>query len=364
MGERPLVKNWGQGSIYLRGRTWWISYPFRGQQIKESAKTADPAVARRLLRKRVQAVTKNEFGGVVADRVLVDELLDDLLTDYRINGKSYNWAELVVRCHLRPAFGYHRAAQIGTDLIQQYISARRCKPIANSTINRELALLRRAFNLGARAEPPKVARVPHIPTLEEHNVRQGFFTHEEFWRMYILLPTDVQPVVLFAYYTGCRKSEILGLRWSQFDADRRVVRLEAGETKNDEPRTVPLTDDLFQALCALKRERDENWPWAPRIFTRLGTPIKDFHAAWDSACERAGLTGRLFHDLRRTGVRNLVRAGVPETVAMRISGHKTRSVFDRYNIVSEDDLREAADKLGRYTGGARCLVPEDTLAGA
>jgi integrase len=165
------------------------------------------------------------------------------------------------------------------------------------------------------------------------------------------------PVVTFAFYTGCRKGEILSLQWSQFDEQARMIRLEPGTTKNDEGRSVPLVNELFDLLVSLKRQRDESWPRCPWIFTRAGTPIKDFRGAWDKACRAAKLVdgdgepNALFHDLRRTGVRNLVRAGVPEAVAMRISGHKTRSVFDRYNIVNEADLKDAAAKLQKFLGG-------------
>jgi integrase len=136
-----------------------------------------------------------------------------------------------------------------------------------------------------------------------------------------------------------------------------VVRLEAGETKNDEARTIPLAGELLEVLRMQKQTRDLRWPTCPWVFFRQGVQIKTFNGAWATACVNAGLfemiggnkkPNRLFHDLRRSGVRNLIRATVPERVAMAISGHKTRSIFDRYNIVSERDLHDAARKLDNY----------------
>jgi integrase len=147
------------------------------------------------------------------------------------------------------------------------------------------------------------------------------------------------------------------LKWSQVDLIRRIVRLEAGETKNKEPRIIPLyVDDLYQSISILRTERDQRYPKCPWVFSREGERVRDFRAAWDDACEAAGLWDakkerptRIFHDLRRSGVRNLRRAGVSEGVAMKISGHKTRAVFERYNIDDERDVIEAMKRLDAYT---------------
>ncbi len=225
----------------------------------------------------------------------------------------------------------------------------------NSTINRELARLRRAYNLALTSDPPKVQRAPRIGDLREPLPREGFFTHDQFSSLRRALPEEIRPVATFGYCTGCRLGEILNLRWDQVDLPNKVIRLKAGETKNDQARHLPLFPELVDMLTLQKQTRDQNYAGCPWVFFRFGKRIKDFRGVWNAACRSAGLWDDerdkpmfTFHDFRRTGVRNLVRAGVPDKVAMSISGHRTRAVFDRYNVVSERDLRNAAELLDRY----------------
>ena len=105
---------------------------------------------------------------------------------------------------------------------------------------------------------------------------------------------------------------------------------------------------MFDTLTGVKRDRDLLYPHCPQVFHRNGKRVKDFRPAWAAACQAVGLEGKLFHDFRRTAVRNMVQAGIPERVAQQISGYKTRSVFDRYHIVSDSDLREAAKRQTSY----------------
>lgn len=347
--------NWGSGGIYLRGKTWWIHYPTGSRTLRESTKTGDEAKARKVLRGKLADVYgKNGHGPQTAARVKVSELLDGLVRDYEINRKTLWWVKLNVENHLRPHFKYDIASRVGTRQIQGYVLAKRAAGLSDSTINRHLALLRRSFKLGMKHDPPKVNSIPAFDKLDESaGVRRGFLEYDAFKKLRAELPEELRPVALYAYFTGCRKGEILKLQWPQVDLGSGMVRLNPGETKNKDPRMIPLAAELRAELAGLKKQRDEFWPACPWVFSRHGKRIKSFYASWNAACKRAGVDGSLLHDMRRSGVRNLIRSGVPERVAMQISGHKTRSVFDRYNIVSEKDLGDAVKMLEKHLKGKK-----------
>jgi integrase len=317
----------GRGSLYKQPKSpyWWVSYYVDGHQVRESTKTDNKKKAQKYLSEKVAA-------NKIPDKRSIGHLLDGLVADYENNHrKGLDWCKLVVDVHLRPVFDDMKMEILTKKIVMDYMDARRKLGRKNATINREISLLRRAFTL-AELEFPRIAK------LAENNVRNGFLTPEQYAKLLHHLPEHIKPVFLFAYKTGCRRSEILKLTWSRVDLPHAIVRLEPGETKNNGRRTIPLTSDLVSVLEALPRKTEY-------VFTYHGKPIRSIKTAWKSACEAAGMPDLLFHDLRRTGVRNLVRSGVSEHVAMSISGHKTRAVFDRYNIVSEQDQREAVAKL-------------------
>lgn len=360
------------GQLIQRGKNIWLIRVFLGRDPQTQKKLFDNrtfhGTKKDAERVMAEIVRERDFGEAPlgTDKTTIADLLVDLVVDYRVNGKRVDWCELVVKTHLKPYFGNVPAAKLTTDLVKKYMATRQDKGIANATVNRELALLRRSFNLARMSTPPKVAKVPFIPTLEENNVRKGFFEDAQYYALLQALPDYLRPVLAFAYYSGCRRGEILSLQWSQVDLDHRIVRLEPGTTKNDEARIIPLVADLLSLLKAEKGARDTLYPECEWVFAREGQRIKSFKTAWANACTRAGLVdlagepSKLFHDLRRTGVRNLVRAGVPEAVSMRISGHKTRAVFDRYNIVSESDLTDAAEKLDKHLRKHRSKGKDET----
>ena len=338
------------GSIYKRGLVYWIKYYQNGKPYRESTKSKKESDAKRLLKKREGEISQGKLPGIYFDKIIFDNLSEDFLRDYRVNQKkSVDKAERCVN-HLKKQFEAYPVPQITTPNIQAYIESRLEEGAANATINRELSALKRMLNLGARQTPPKVDRVPYIPMLKENNVRKGFFEHAEFVALRAELSDYLKGFITFAYKTGWRLSEVTGLKWNQVDRNQGIVWLETGETKNDEGRTVYLDDELQEIFNRQWEARKRSRKLTPYVFPNMdGTSrIRDFRGSWNKACKDAKIGKRLFHDFRRTAVRNMVRAGIPERVAMMISGHKTRSVFERYNIVNDADLQLAAQKQAIY----------------
>lgn len=344
--------------------TGWGPDPKRPGQLKKLTRSESFVGTKKQAKTRAGELEKAKARGVLpAIRHTVSDLLDWLIRDYEVNGKGLTWCKGIVENHLRPAFGTLLAEKLTTDRIVAFQSEKQESGAAASSINQWLCLLRRAFNLARRAN--KVQDVPFFPMLKVENTRLGFFEREEYVALRDNLPDPLKPVLATAFYTGMRRGEVLGLRWNQIDLRTKMIRLNPNETKSGYGRQAPMSDELHKMLTLQKQRRDAAFPHCEWVFfDDAGQRIGNFRKAWATACKAAGLwipdpddaergePSKLFHDLRRSGVRNLIRAGVSQHVAMSISGHRTESVFRRYNVVAEGDLRDAARKLNEYLNPA------------
>ncbi len=351
MNEKKKTR--GQGTVYQRGRIWWLCFYRDGRPHFESSRSENETVARDLLKIRVGRAAAGEPVLPRADRVRYDEAAKDLQEHYQTTG-SRDLEEAGYRlAHLNTFFSGRKLASLGPADATKYAVARQAEGASNRTVNLELSVLGKMLKLAY--ENGNLFRVPVIRKLKEAPPRAGFFEDPAFEAVRRRLRTDLQVAVSLAHVFGWRmQSEVLSLERRQLDFTAGTLRLDAGETKNDEGRVVYLTPDVKSLLAAqvarvqaLERKTGRIIPFLFPHLTgrRAGARIKDFRKAWVTACTRAGSPGMLRHDLRRTAVRNLVNAGVVERVAMTVTGHKTRAVFDRYHIVSPGDLQDAARKL-------------------
>jgi integrase len=380
MARKPKQRANGTGSIYLRAgsKVWQMAFRINGKVIRESSGETSKKKAEDKLKRRLAEIQTGTFCGPQFERTLIAELAEDFFRDYRINGrKSLDDVEARWELHLKPFLGQMKASEVTKDTLRRYVDHRLQQEASNATINRELAALKRMFNLGLG---DKVARVPKFPRLQERNVRIGFVEDADYAKLAQACSKEglwLRSLYETGYRIGWRISELLSLRVAQVDLLNRIIRLEPGQTKNGEARTAPIDKLLHPWLeqCVVGKDSDRF------VFSRDENgfrPVRSFRAGWYRACIQTELgrmtcpkcsaattgttcaacgketafkqqrfVGLIFHDLRRTAIRNMVRAGVSERVAMTISGHLTRSVFDRYNVVSEGDLHEAAQKMAR-----------------
>jgi len=347
------------GSIYKRGNVYWIAYvDRRGKQHCESSRLRGvrPGTnyndAKRLLADREGKISEGVPVTPDSSKFTFNDAAQLVIDNYIARGrKTLADTKRRIDTHLKPHFGDLRMTEITSDVIDAFVAARKTAAATNSEINRELGVLKRAFTLATRAR--KVFSRPHIEMLNEPAPRVGFFEYGEFVKVRDLLPADVQPLIEFIYITGWRwHSEARPLTWSQVDFGNGTVTIAPGQTKGGEGRTFVMTTELRKLLKARRKATDRleaggdtPCPW---VFHRQGEPISHFYRRWRAACAAVKVPGRLLHDMRRTAIRNLIRAGVSERVAMLMCGHKTRSIFDRYNITSDKDLRSAAALLSAH----------------
>ncbi len=345
----------GQGRLYRRKGTanWWLDYSIRGARHLESSGTASRKEAVDLLRQRIGQRTEGRLVGR-PERVVFAEYGKDEHGEQKLVGglrasleRHYQQRANRSLTRARQALGHLEhflggttpALAITKQRMGDYLAHRLAAGAARATVRYEIAVLNVAYSVAVEEGLLAVRPMFKLPAVE--NARSGFFEDGDVAALLVELPAYLRAPVQFARLTGWRREEVLGLTWDAVDWEGRVIRLAAKDTKGGAARLFP-----FGSAPELKRLLDERW--AARdgvcVFHRAGRRIGNFRKAWASATQRAGLAGRIFHDLRRTAARDLRRAGVSEGEIMRLCGWATRAMFDRYNIIDEADLAAAVAK--------------------
>lgn len=349
----------GQGRLFrpkVRGSetsVWWLDYSVGGQRFRESSGTDNKTAAGKILRQKHTGRESGTVTGPDPRRVTFGQLRELIERQYVIDGNRSLDRMTRALAKLEAYFGKDsKAAELTAVTIDGYAEQRLKDGAARATVNYELAGLRRMFRLAVKKRILAVR--PEIELPKVHNERQGFFEEGDFAALLLELAPWLRPAVHFAKLTGWRlRNEVFPLAWDQVDWEGEVIRVAQAGTKGGEARLFPfgLAPDLKAILEA---------QWAARkglyVFHRNGKRLRSLQTAWRNACRRAGLEGRIPHDLRRTAARDFRRAGVSEGEIMKLCGWRTRSMFDRYNIIDEADLAAAVAR--RFSNGKQTANKE------
>jgi integrase len=332
----------GDGSVFQRGDVWYIRFRRHGKETRMSCgrEVITKTQAKAVLRAEWQKAQTAAYVAPDQRKVTVGELVADLLPHYRAQDQQlrYRDCEAHWRLHLQPVFDTVRAADLGTSLLNDHRAARIAEGATQTSVNRELQTLRRAYKLAAESEPPKVARVPRFKLPKEDNARKRFYDAHEVERLQRAAGDHslwCKVFVEMAYIYGWRRGELLALRVGDVNLADRCVRLET--SKNGEAREVPITQSLFVLLSALVAGRTGHEHLFPR----------EWHVrkAWKAITTAAGVPDAHLHDWRRTSARTKRAAGVPTQIVMELQGWKSESMFRRYAIVDTQDKLEALEKV-------------------
>jgi integrase len=367
----------GEGSIYQdRNGYFLFSMMHEGKRLVRSLKTKDEDEATRNAVK-----VRNEFGGRIASgefepsnvkNFTVGEAIKRYLDYLNENGRA---SAPIVALSLgvlqrdRNFLPRRKVANLTTQDFKDYRARETANEVSHTTVNNRFALLRAALKLEMKQTPSCVSKLPYIPMVHIDNARDGFLEYTDHHTLVAELPRSLKALFVIAFHSGCRLGEILNMRWSDVDWRNRNIRLP--KTKNGTKRNLPFWGGIESHLKAQKDFRDAHHQDAEEIFfwcaedcglshggvrVAPGSPIQDFRASWSAAVKRAHTANAninsdlLFHDLRRSAVRCMIQdTGIPESQAMLISGHKTRTMLERYNIVSLKNVQDAGAKLDAWS---------------
>jgi integrase len=346
-------------AVFKKQGVYWIDYYVNGHRKRERI-GPDKRLPETVLRKRKVEIAEGKY--LDKQRPITttfDELTAAYLAYSRKNKRSWDRDTRSVK-RLASVFAGKRLPEITPADIERYKSLRQTSTDSHgrypkpATINRELACLKAMFNVARKrllhlpGGVPNANPVSSVKFFDEHNIRDRILTSEEFQLMLEASPDYLKPILHCAYYTGMRRGEILELTWDWVDLKAGFIRLKDTDTKTDEARSIPIGRELREALRHLPVALDAQGKRVPYVFTRNGQRVKSIKRVFTRVRQETGIMNTVFHDFRHTATTNLRRAGVDALTAMKITGHKTMAVFQRYNTIDEQDLIAAQHRMDTY----------------
>ncbi len=330
--------------LVKRGEVWWISFMFQGRQIRRSTGTADRRLAEAILGKvKVQIVEGRFFDKPKEQQRTLPELLDRYLSEHAVRRANYR-RELTSVKNLKAFFGNPTLEHVTPKRIVAYKNHRYAEGVKPATINRELATLKKAFNLARREwEWCNDNPVCRVSMEQEHNTRDRWLTVDEETRLFHAAAPWLQELMRFALHTGMRQGEILGLTWAGVDLFRRTVTVF--KSKNGERRTIPLNQTVLELLKHKygSRSGDTALVFPSEAQTRRNA--SNIRRSLNLALVKAKMTNFHFHDLRHTCATRMVQAGVDLYKVQRLLGHKSPTMTQRYAHHYPESLRDGVDAL-------------------
>jgi integrase len=336
---------------------YWIAYRLPGSKklcreyVSKSIEEARDADGKRRGQKRENRI----FDIKPEAKMTFQQLTEWYLKLEKVRAMKSCWRIQIALQNFNSEYGTMMVRQIKLVDLEDYQVKRKAQGASDGTIDKELTMVQTMVNKAFYNDLVSGDTLKTFKRLKrlltgKRNARDRILSLDEFHALMDHLPFHSKNIVATAFYTGMRRGEILNLTWDKVGLRNRVIRLEAEDTKDSEARTIPITDDLYEILRTIPRSIHDN-----HVFLHKGKPISDIRTALRKGCKEAGIpyghcekNGFVFHDLRHSYNTHMRKAGVPESVIMKITGHSTRQMFDRYNTVDTEDARQAVGKLQGY----------------
>jgi integrase len=355
---------------------YWISYRLPdGRQRREalagfedldpySIEDAKKAEAKRTVQKR----EKTFFDMKPEANMTFEELTEWYLGLEKVKATKSCWRIRIGLKNFNAYCGQILVGQIKPVDLENYQAKRKAAGASDGTVDKEITMVQTMINKAfdndiVGGDTVKIFKRVKNLLRRGANARDRILSLEEFHELMKNLPLHTSAIVATGFYTGMRRGEILALTWDKVDLKNRVIRLQAEDTKDKEPRSVPIVEELAAILETLPRAIHDN-----HVFLYKGKPVRDIRTALKDGCDKANIayghkerSGFVFHDLRHSFNTHMRRAGVPESVIMKMTGHSTRQMFDRYNTVDMEDARQAVDQLRGYFGNVDQMLTKNPI---